>query len=116
MPGAEVVTAVECRYEGQAHEIRVASVDDFAEAHRRRNGYARPGAPVEVVAIRATARLAAPLDPTDLPPVDRSAVLGPAVVAEPDCTVWVPPGWRADPHPVSGALVLTRVVAEEANP
>ena len=116
VPGAEVVTAVECRYEGQAHEIRVATVHDFAEAHRRRNGYARPGAPVEVVAIRATARLAAPLDPTDLPPVDRSAVLGPAVVAEPDCTVWVPPGWRADPHPVSGALVLTRVVAEEANP
>ena len=28
----------------------------------------------------------------------------------------LPPGWRADPHPVSGALVLTRVVAEEANP
>ncbi len=109
VPGAEVVTAVECRYEGQAHEIRVPTVDDFAGAHRRRNGYARPGAPVEVVALRATARLAAPLDPADLPPVERSAVVGPAVVAEPDCTVWVAPGWRADPHPVSGALVLTRI-------
>lgn len=108
VPGAEVVTAVECRYEGQAHEIRVPTVDDFAGAHRRRNGYARTGAPVEVVALRATARLAAPLDPADLPPAERSVVVGPAVVAEPDCTVWVAPGWRADPHPVSGALVLTR--------
>lgn len=116
VPGAEVVTAVECRYEGQAHEIRVPTVGDFAEAHRRRNGYARPGAPVEVVALRATARLAAPLDPADLPPAERSAVVGPAVVAEPDCTVWVAPGWRADPHPVSGALVLTRVPAGERAP
>ena len=27
----------------------------------------------------------------------RRAVVGPAVVAEPDCTVWVPDGWRARP-------------------
>ncbi|MBX3284065.1 MAG: hydantoinase/oxoprolinase family protein [Actinobacteria bacterium] len=111
VPGAVVATEVECRYEGQSHELRVASVADFAAEHRRRNGYDRPGTPVEVVALRATARVAAPLSPADLPVVERSAVVGPTVVAEPDCTIWVAPGWRADPHVDSGALVLTRVGA-----
>ena len=54
VPGAEVTTAVECRYEGQSHEVRVATVADFAAEHRRRNGYDRPTTPVEVVALRAT--------------------------------------------------------------
>ena len=41
-------------------------------------------------------RSPAPLRVTDLPDVDRAArVVGPAVVAEPDCTVWVPDGWVA---------------------
>jgi len=108
VPGSTVTTAVECRYEGQSHELRVASPDDFPAEHERRNGYARPGTPVEVVAIRATARRPAPLSVDDLPPVERSAAVGPAVIAEPDCTIWVPDGWRADPHPASGALILTR--------
>ncbi len=105
----EVVTAVDCRYVGQSHEITVPSVEGFAEEHRLRNGYERPGAPIEVVALRARASVAAPLDVTDLPdPPARQAVLGPAVVAEPDCTIWVAAGWRGDPGPV-GALILTRV-------
>jgi N-methylhydantoinase A len=33
--------------------------------------------------------------------------VGPAVVAERDCTIWVPDGWRAEPGPL-GALVVTR--------
>lgn len=109
VPGAEVTTAVECRYQGQSHELRVPAVADFAAEHRRRNGYDRPDTPVEVVALRATARRAAPLVPSDLPVTERAAVAGPAVVAEPDCTIWVADGWRAEPHPASGALVLTRV-------
>ncbi len=108
LPGAEVTTALECRYVGQSHEIRVPTVADFAEAHRRRNGYARPGAVVEVIALRATARLVSPVSMADLPVVERMGVTGPAVVAEADCTIWVAEGWQADPHP-SGALVLTRV-------
>ena len=108
LPGADVTTAVECRYVGQSHEIRVPSVADFAAAHQQRNGYARPDAVVEVVALRATARLASPVSLADLPPVERSAALGPVVVAEPDCTIWVPAGWEARPHP-TGALILTRV-------
>jgi len=99
--------ALDCRYEGQSHEIRVPSVDAFHAEHERRNGYARPATPVEVVALRATASVAAPVDVTDLPVAERAAAVGPAVIAEPDCTIWVPAGWRAEPG-AAGALVLTR--------
>jgi N-methylhydantoinase A len=103
---AEVV--FDCRYEGQSHELRVPAVDAFEDEHERRNGYRRVGHPIEVLAVRAVARQASPVDLTALAVVDRAAVVGPAVVAEPDCTIWVPDGWRADPGE-AGALVL-RVV------
>jgi N-methylhydantoinase A/oxoprolinase/acetone carboxylase beta subunit len=98
LPGTEVVTAVDCRYKGQSHELTVPTVDAFADEHRRRNGYARPGAPIEVVAIRATARVPGEVTAADLgpPPTPRSATRGPTVLAEADCTVWVPDGWRAE--------------------
>ncbi|CAN5528470.1 hydantoinase/oxoprolinase family protein [soil metagenome] len=108
VPGAHVESSVECRYQGQSHELRVATPEDFPAEHERRNGSARPGTPIEVVAIRVTARREAPFGPADLPVLQRAAAVGPAVVAEPDCTIWVADGWRADPHPSSGALVLTR--------
>jgi len=94
---AEVSTAVDCRYAGQSHELTVPSPDDFPAEHRRRNGYARPDAPIEVVAVRARARRPPPLAITDLPPptTDRHATAGPSVVVEPDCTVWIPDGWSA---------------------
>jgi N-methylhydantoinase A/oxoprolinase/acetone carboxylase beta subunit len=104
---AVVETAVDCRYVGQSHEITVPAPEDFPREHERRNGHARPGAPMEVVAVRARARAAAPLDVADLPAVDRMRVCGPAVVAEPDCTVWVPDGWVATPRAL-GAWVLER--------
>jgi N-methylhydantoinase A/oxoprolinase/acetone carboxylase beta subunit len=105
--GAVVETSVDCRYVGQSHELTVATVDDFAGEHVRRNGYDRPGAPVEVVALRASARASAELRPGDLGPVERRAVRGPCVVAEPDCTIWVPEGWSADVGP-DGSYLLTR--------
>ncbi len=106
--GVEVSTALDCRYAGQSHELRVPSVAAFADEHERRNGYARPDAPVEVIALRATAQRPAPLAVTDLAPVVRRPATGPAVVAEADCTIWVPEGWRAEPGE-AGALVLRRV-------
>ena len=103
----EVETAVDCRYVGQSHELTVSSVEDFAEEHRRRNGYVRD-APVEVVALRARATSPPPLDVADLPPpAARTPAAGPAVVVEEDCTIWIPEGWRADPGAL-GALVVTR--------
>jgi N-methylhydantoinase A len=103
----EVERLVDCRYEGQSHELTVSSPESFPAEHERRNGFARQGAPVEVVSLRVRARRPAPLSPSDLPAVARSEVRGPEVVAEPDCTVWVPDGWRAEPGAL-GAWVLTR--------
>ena len=107
--GAELVeTFVDCRYEGQSHELTVRRPADFAAEHERRNGYARPGAPVEVVALRARGSRAAPLTVDQLPAVSRSRIVGPDIVIEPDCTVWVPEGWVAEPA-VLGAWVMARV-------
>jgi N-methylhydantoinase A/oxoprolinase/acetone carboxylase beta subunit len=111
--GADVQTFLDCRYPGQSHELTVPSVDGFGAEHRRVNGHERAGAPVEVVAVRARAELASAVGVLDLPvPPHRdrpSPVVGPAVIAEPDCTIWVPEGWRADPGE-AGALVLRRTV------
>jgi N-methylhydantoinase A/oxoprolinase/acetone carboxylase beta subunit len=104
----DVETAVDCRYAGQSHELTVSSPDAFPAEHLRRNGFSRPGAPVEVVAVRARATAPAPMTMDDLgtPPPRRPAA-GPCVLAEPDCTVWVPDGWRAEVGD-DGAWVLKR--------
>lgn len=102
-----VSTAVDCRYAGQSHELTVSSPAAFPDEHERRNGHARFGAAVEVVAVRARAVAPAPGTLADLPEVRRSRVVGPAVVAEADCTVWVPEGWVAEPAAL-GAWVLGR--------
>ncbi|HZQ86730.1 MAG TPA: hydantoinase/oxoprolinase family protein [Acidimicrobiales bacterium] len=92
-----VEVALDCRYAGQSHELQCADVDDFHEQHRRRNGFARLHAPVEVVALRATATTPSPVDIESLaPPRARQPALGPGVLSEPDCTVWVPDGWSAE--------------------
>ena len=107
----EVTTAMDCRYAGQSHELTVGDLDGFHAEHERRNGFARPGAPVEVVAVRATVTRPAALRVEDLPvPAHRigfGPVSGPWVIAEPDCTVWVAAGWRAEAG-AAGALVLRR--------
>ena len=103
----DIRTALDCRYAGQSHEITVTSVHDFHAEHERRNGYARGDARVEVVALRATARASSSVDVERLPFTSRGAVVGPAVVREPDCTIWVPNGWRGAPGAM-GALVLRR--------
>jgi N-methylhydantoinase A/oxoprolinase/acetone carboxylase beta subunit len=107
---AEVTTALDCRYRGQSHELTVPGVAAFHDEHRRRNGYARPGDPVEVVALRATAVRPPAVAAKALPAPEGAVpapVTGPAVVAQPDCTVWVAEGWVARPG-VAGALVLER--------
>ncbi len=54
--------AVDVRYVGQAHEMTVdlrggweELFEDFTIAHHTRNGFARPGDPIEVVAVRGRA-------------------------------------------------------------
>jgi len=106
-PDAAVDTALDCRYRGQSHELTVPDVEAFHEAHCRRNGFARPDEPVEVVALRATATRPAGLDLEDLPAPARDGAVGPTSIREPDCTIWLPEGWRAEPGE-AGALVLRR--------
>lgn len=108
VPGSVVEPSLDCRYRGQSHELQVGSVSAFPAEHRVRNGYDRPDTPIEVVAIRATARLRAPLDVTDLPVEPRAGGVGPTALAEPDCTVYVAEGWTATPDDATGALVLRR--------
>ena len=81
--------------------------DDFAAEHERRNGHARPGAPVEVVAVRARAASPAPLRGHG-PPAGRRARGYAARLwsPKPDCTVWIPEGWVAEPRAL-GAWVVT---------
>ncbi len=106
---------LDCRYRGQSHELTVAHAPGrpgwlaFHDEHERRNGFARTDATVEVVALRARASSTPPLAVDALPPPEtrRAVVRGPAVAAEPDCTVWVPEGWTARPGP-TGAWVITR--------
>jgi N-methylhydantoinase A/oxoprolinase/acetone carboxylase beta subunit len=98
---------LDCRYVGQSHELTVAGVDEFPAAHAQRNGYARPGIEVEVIALRARVSRPAPLAVTDLAEPRRRAVRGPAVVGEADCTTWIPEGWAARPGPV-GAWIVER--------
>ena len=115
-PPLSVVAAFDCRYAGQSHELRVASVADFGVEHRRHNGYDRPGDPVEVTAVRVVATLDAPARIEELCGswVGRwggGPVVGPRVVARDDCTIWVPQGWQgtegalgsAGPAPQRGA-------------
>jgi N-methylhydantoinase A/oxoprolinase/acetone carboxylase beta subunit len=101
-----VATSLDCRYAGQSHELVVDELSAFEEEHRRRNGFARPGAEVEVVALRARASAAAPLDPSSLPAPPRRPAEGPCVLAEADTTVWVPAGFMAHPGG-GGSWVIT---------
>ena len=112
-----VTTALDCRYRGQSHELTVPTIAAFHDEHRRRNGYARPDDTVEVVAIRSTATRPPAVDGATLRAprrLDGGAVLGPAVLAEADCTIWVAEGWTARPGE-AGALVLRRTVEPRHN-
>jgi N-methylhydantoinase A/oxoprolinase/acetone carboxylase beta subunit len=105
---AVVEVAYDCRYAGQSHELTVASVDAFEAEHLRVNGHVRAGQPVEVVAVRARASVASPVMVLDLPVAsNRRGGAGPMVIAEADCTIWVPEGWTASMGQ-AGALVLRR--------
>jgi N-methylhydantoinase A/oxoprolinase/acetone carboxylase beta subunit len=100
----------DCRYPGQSHELQVPTVEGFHDEHRRRNGYARVDDEVEVTALRAAASAPAPSRVEEVLGAWEGRVepvVGPAVVARDDCTIWVPEGWRGEPGAL-GALVLRR--------
>lgn len=106
--GPAVEVALDCRYSGQSHELTVPSVGEFHAEHRRRNGYDRPDAPVEVVAVRARATGPPLVGAHTLGPSgERRPAVGPRALAEEGCTVWLPEGWRAEVGG-GGSWILTR--------
>jgi N-methylhydantoinase A/oxoprolinase/acetone carboxylase beta subunit len=100
----------DCRYKGQSHELMVDDIAAFESEHLRRSGYTIEGAPVQIMAIRASAQSDSRVDLSGLEGTARlGPVRGPRVIAEPDCTVWVGEGWIANAHP-TGSWLLERAV------
>jgi N-methylhydantoinase A len=143
--GAEtgVEVAYDVRYRGQAHELTVRDLDDpdvdgvraaFEELHDERYGYRDADTPIEVVTIRATARVPGPqLDLAagggtgsqrsrravifdgeehdaevargELAPGE--TIAGPAVCELPEATLVIAPGWAATVDD-DGTIVVER--------
>lgn len=66
--------AIDLRYEGQSHETTVPAVGDWDEViesfhrmHHQRNGFSRPGDPVEAVTVRASVQGRRGFSFSDLP-------------------------------------------------
>jgi N-methylhydantoinase A len=130
LPGGAIERFVEARYRGQSYELRLpweagspeVPARRFHAEHRRRYGFAREEAPVEIVnaIVRATVRTPKPRF-RPLPRGGRTwrgtvarellragdRVRGPAIVAEDNATTWIPRGWAARVDPV-GHLELSR--------
>jgi N-methylhydantoinase A len=83
------------RYAGQSFELTVPLGSDlvaaFHRAHEERYGYAEPGRPLELVAVRTADVRPGP--EVVLPPAEPLQATGPAVVALDGATCWIPPGW-----------------------
>jgi N-methylhydantoinase A len=141
--GARVEVAYDARYRGQAHELTVRDLEHatvaevraaFEALHDERYGYRDADTPVEVVTIRATARL--PGAELDLAagsaagaersrrtvvfagaehdaevvrgePAPGERISGPAICELPEATLAVPPGWRGGVDD-AGTIVLER--------
>lgn len=113
---------VDARYRGQSHETAVGYhpgdgwevlVDRFHRAHRGRNGFARIGDPVEVVAVRAVAVGAPSLTLDAIPPPVPSGdpVRAPRLALVEGQAVTVPVWWR--PGLSVGDEVVGPAVIEE---
>lgn len=115
------------RYLGQGHELEIpyepgespdVIADRFADTHRRRYGFVLDAA-IEVVSVRGTTSTTAPglrlarrganrwADGTfvDSGGTLEATVHGPAVIALPDATLLVAPGWTARALPMGGWLM-----------
>lgn len=115
-----VECSVDVRYRGQSHETSVPYrpgdgwdllAARFHEAHVERNGFARPGDPIEVVAVRAAATGCPALTIDDLPEHresgesrrgERPVVLRDGAV---EATVWWRPGLAVGDEVVGPAVI-----------
>ncbi|MDQ3722270.1 MAG: hypothetical protein M3376_04205, partial [Actinomycetota bacterium] len=142
----ELEVAYDVRYRGQAHELTVRDLTDatvagvhdaFERQHDERYGYRDADTPIEVVTIRATARVSGPeldlavgdaagaqrtrrtvvfaADEHDAEivrgePAPGERIAGPAVCELPEATLAVPPGWSGAVDE-AGTIVLDRDTA-----
>ena len=141
LPGATVTFTAECRYAGQGYELDVPCGRDswanvaeyFHDIHRRMYGHADSAASVEVVELRARARLRTAPERIVWPhpdergrvarlrvwtgPAETDAAVyawegllpgqqlaGPAIVEGRSATAYLPPGWAARVNDI-GAIV-----------
>ncbi len=110
-----VVRTVDLRYAGQSHTLEIpwdaaSAADLFHAEHQSRYGH-HLELPVELVNLRVT--VSSPTPPLNMTGPARNAadvIEGPAVVATSESTLWLAPGWRAQPDAL-GNLALTRVGA-----
>jgi N-methylhydantoinase A/oxoprolinase/acetone carboxylase beta subunit len=108
---AELETAYDLRYHGQAHELTVRGAEPdelrerFEALHEDRYGHRDADAEVELVTVRVTGRLPAP--PVRFEGEAGEQVSGPAVVRLPEATLVVPEGWSGQTDE-TGTLVLER--------
>jgi N-methylhydantoinase A len=123
-PPDDVRLVADARYVGQAHEtsIRVDSdpdwevlVADFHAAHHQRNGFSRPGDPIEIVTVRAAAVGRPALDLDDLSAYSPQSACSPTSRGVVDATgrvvatsVW----WR--PTLAPRTVIVGPAVIEEA--
>jgi N-methylhydantoinase A len=127
LPGAACRRFADLRYRGQSYELAVEwqpgqTEERFHALHERTYGYRNPGRPVEVVAVRVRATLAAPkpalraeIDAAPgrrtarrvftagrwrrIPTLERAQIpskpiAGPALVLDYGSTTLIPPGWN----------------------
>ena len=112
LPNGTIEFAADCRYVGQSHALTVdfdpsqpssRLEESFHAAHREQYGAAVVGEPVEVVSLRVSTQ-----ESQAVPQIhgerDDVEVVGPAVLGVDGATLWVAPGWRAQPG--SGKSVL----------
>jgi 5-oxoprolinase (ATP-hydrolysing) len=107
---------VDLRFTGTDHALPIPWSADaeavaaaFRDEHRRRYGFDRPQATIEVVNLRARARAPEappPAVPDDPWAVGDATVTGPTTLRAPTTTVHVPPGWTA--RRADGLLRLER--------
>ena len=116
----KVRSLVDVRYQGQSHETQVAYLpgdgwqelaDRFHRAHRERNGFARPGHAIEVVAARAEAIGEAAMRWSDLPEIVPSGEPGrgsrEVLTGEgpKQASVWWRPGLAAGSEVIGPAII-----------
>ncbi len=118
-PG-RTATYLDLRYRGQSHETTVvydpnepesSVLERFHIAHHRRNGFSRPGEPVEVVTVRveATGDPALRWDQIPVPVPEGEPRRGTRTVLDADgaseATVWWRPGLRPGDEVVGPAVI-----------